>query len=379
MIYKIIHATIVVLAYTGAVLYLLHRLQQVFPDARKKILHGLVWLMSAFFVAVQYLRIGDFGRAFLPWQCASYLWMTVVFYLFFFILAGDLLALLVRRVRPLWQRLQPRMAKLRKGYCFFSIGCAVLLLGYGLVHFTHPKVVHLDIDVAQPAPDWNIVLVSDLHLGTMTPKLLQKHVETINALHPDLVLMAGDQFVLKQKDVVEMGYADILRKIQAPKGVYAVNGNHETHHGYLRPENRADDFYRSMNICLLSDTALVIDGQLALIGRIDSTRSFRRRNLDELTENLPENVPVILLDHQPEDLRAAQRCGIDLQLSGHTHNGQLFPMNLWQWGTCLLTGKLHHGYRKVGNTQYYVTAGLGGSGEPVRVGTTGEIVLIKLK
>ncbi|MCQ2284854.1 MAG: metallophosphoesterase [Bacteroidales bacterium] len=237
----------------------------------------------------------------------------------------------------------------------------------------------MEIEVDKPVPDWNILLVSDLHLGTMTPTLLQKQVETMNALQPDLVLMVGDQFELSPKDVEQAGYSEVLRSIQAPQGVFVVNGNHEVRHGYLRMQNYAADFYKTMNMYLLSDTSIVLDNQLTLIGRMDTMRGVKRRSLESIMANTPKDIPNILLDHQPLDLAAAQHCDIDLQLSGHMHNGQLFPMNMVQWAKCLFNRKLHYGYRKMGNTNYYVTAGLGGSGAPIRIGTTGEIVLIRFK
>jgi hypothetical protein len=134
-----------------------------------------------------------------------------------------------------------------------------------------------------------------------------------------------------------------------------------------------------MKIKLLNDTAVVVGDSLVLAGRADTSRVYPRKSLGELVANVPESLPLILLDHRPDNMRVAHQYGVDVQFSGHTHNGQLFPMNVKQRVEGLVNGKLYYGYKNMGGTHCYVTAGLGGSGAPVRIGTSGEIVVVKLK
>lgn len=249
-----------------------------------------------------------------------------------------------------------------------------------MYHFTKPKVVELTLEVDKPVPDWKIVAISDLHLGTMSVDLLKHHVDTINAMKPDVVLLLGDQFVINWRDVTPMGYAAALRRLRAPKGVYAIHGNHEEYHDISHSSDiRVKQLFKYMKITLLNDTALVIDDSLVLAGRADTSRIYARKSLGEVVADMPDSLPIVLLDHRPDNMAQAHNYGIDVQLSGHTHDGQLFPMNLLQGCKSFFTGKLYHGYRNMEGTHCYVTAGLGGSGAPIRIGTTGEIVVIRLK
>lgn len=382
MLAKLFHLTVVSLIYLGTVVYLFFRVKQAFPKASKCLilLKGVCALLSVLYVGVVFLRIFDFGRWMLPAQLLAYLWMLFVAYAFAVVLLGDALMAVFHFIHPLDVKTRKFVPLMRKSFCILSAVLSCLIVGYGCYHFRSPKIVELSIPVSKPVPDWKIVAVSDLHLGTMDTKLLDQHVRTINELDPDMVLLLGDLFVVNMNDAQDMGFTTSLSQISATKGVYAIFGNHEFFHGFLKaPKSDVDSFFQNMNIRLLRDEVLVVDSQLALVGRLDSSRLYNRRTLDDLAKDLPAGIPSILMDHQPSDLSSAKENGLDLQLSGHTHNGQIFPMNWFQFLKGLLTGKLYYGYRKDADTQYYVTAGLGGSGAPVRIGTSGEIVVIRLK
>jgi predicted MPP superfamily phosphohydrolase len=125
---------------------------------------------------------------------------------------------------------------------------------------------------------------------------------------------------------------------------------------------------------------MVIDNNLVIVGREDlSINRFANKKRKELTELMAPanalNLPVILLDHQPFNLEQAEQTGVDFQLSGHTHNGQLFPANL----VVQRIYEMAWGYLKKGKTQYYVSSGAGAWGPPVRLGSDAEIMLFKIK
>ena len=370
------------LAYLVGTLYVLYCLNQSLKRSRRWY-KAACWLsvpMSVLFILVLFLRLFKLRSWFIPFQTVAYLWMTIMLYAALFALAFDAVRLLVFLIKPLYRKTQPFLNNMRPWYALFSALCIVGLAGYGLYHFTQPKVVDLTIEVDAPVPEWKIVAISDLHLGTMSAECFKNHMDTINALQPDMVLLLGDQFVINWRDVVPMGYANVFRQIRAPMGVYAVNGNHEAYHDFSYSKDpRVNHLYKYLKINLLNDTAVIVDGQLALIGRADSSRLHARKSLIDIMGNLPDGIPTILMDHQPIDLSQAKDCNVDLQLSGHTHNGQLFPMNIFQRMKGLMNKKLYHGYRQDGGTQYYVTAGLGASGAPVRIGTDSEITVIHLK
>lgn len=368
------------LAYLAVLIYGLYRIRQVLtPKSRwYKASVGLSFAMSALFIPVLFLRVSNLGSWYLPFQTVAYSWLTFVLYFALLLLLLDVIRFVVFMIRPLRKSSETWMPTLRKYFLPVAVVCAFVLFVYGLYHFTQPKIVDLTLETDKDVPSWTIVAVSDLHLGTMTPQLLQKNVETINSLKPDAVLLLGDQFVINWRDVVPLGYASELRKLKAPQGVYAIQGNHESFHEFVHNKDpRVQYLYDYMKIKVLEDSVLILDDKIALIGRSDSSRLHSRKSLPALMSSVKDAHYSILLDHQPADLKPAEVCGVDLQLSGHTHNGQLFPMNVFQRVKSLFNNKLYYGYRKKGNTQYYVTAGLGGSGAPVRVGTTGEIVVIR--
>ncbi len=130
-----------------------------------------------------------------------------------------------------------------------------------------------------------------------------------------------------------------------------------------------------LNIISLRDTCVTINNGFVLIGREDRSKGLsKRKSLKELVDGSVQNLPVILMDHTPFHLEEAMENGIDLQLSGHTHNGQMFPINL-------IVGKIYEmawGYLRKGNTQYYVSSGVGTWGPPIRTGSRSEIVNLKI-
>ena len=162
-----------------------------------------------------------------------------------------------------------------------------------------------------------------------------------------------------------------LREIKAPLGVYAINGNHEH---YAESPNATAEYLKSAGIKVLRDEVALVDSSFYIVGRNDRS-NLRRMNLNDLMKGLDPTKPTILLDHQPYHLEEAEQNNIDLQISGHTHNGQFFPGNLFVKSMY----ELGYGYLKKGKTNYYVSSGLGIWGPQYRIGTQSELVVIKLK
>jgi hypothetical protein len=197
----------------------------------------------------------------------------------------------------------------------------------------------------------------------------------VNALDPDIVLLPGDIVDESVTAREEEAMTEVFQKLRAPLGVYSVPGNHEYYGGLER--NLA--YLRKWGVRVLEDEAEEVAGSFYLIGRKDPSsleRGQTRMPIGEIMNRagVDRTRPLILMDHQPVRLGEAAEAGIDLQLSGHTHAGQLFPLNLvnrliyeQNWG----------GLRK-GRTQYYVSCGVGTWGPPVRTGSIPEILRIKL-
>jgi hypothetical protein len=157
-------------------------------------------------------------------------------------------------------------------------------------------------------------------------------------------------------------------------GIYASTGNHE----HIGGVEEACKYLTEHDITVLRDSVIMVNNEFYLIGREDrDARRFSgagRKSLDELMKNVDSEFPLILMDHQPFNLEQASSKGIDLQISGHTHNGQLWPLDY-------ITDAIYEkswGYEKKGNTHIYVSSGIGTWGPPVRTGNRPEIVNIKL-
>jgi predicted MPP superfamily phosphohydrolase len=171
------------------------------------------------------------------------------------------------------------------------------------------------------------------------------------------------------------GIGESFKRLHPKYGVYSITGNHEFINGVDSCVKYAENF----GIKFLRDSSEMIDSSFYLIGREDvSMPQFigkQRKTLDQIVKDLPNNYPKILLDHTPFKLEQAEQNGIDIQLSGHTHHGQIWPGNI----ITNMIYELSWGYKQKGSTHYYVSSGAGTWGPPVRTGSTSEIVNIKVK
>jgi len=246
----------------------------------------------------------------------------------------------------------------------------------GAVNARHPRVRHLSLEIAKPAPvhRLRLVLATDIHLGTMIHNSrMQQIVSLINAQTPDLILLGGDLFDEDVLSLSKQNMAEVLQQLSARHGVYAIPGNHE----YFSGINHALNYMRSAGIIVLRDSVVKAADAVWLIGRDDRQgHAFGRQRLvlGELVLKADKNQPLILLDHQPFHLDEAEAQGIDLQLSGHTHHGQIFPFQYITKGIY----EMSWGYLRKGRTQYYVSCGAGTWGPPLRLGNRPEIVTIDL-
>ena len=190
----------------------------------------------------------------------------------------------------------------------------------------------------------------------------------INEQKPDLILIGGDLIDNSVVPLYTEKMSEELSELKAPMGIYMVPGNHE----YISGIDESARFIKSTPIQLLIDSVVTLPNGI-LIGR-DDRHNPSRRSLQELMENIDKSRPIILLDHQPYNLTDAEAAGIDLQFSGHTHHGQVWPMSL-------VTDYIYeqsHGYRQWGDTHIYVSSGLSLWGPPFRIGTESEMVVFEL-
>ncbi len=261
---------------------------------------------------------------------------------------------------------------------FSSMALVTIIVAVGFINARMPRIRKLELNIRKNVTGdktLKLVVVSDVHLGTIIAKRkANRLVATINELNPDLVLFAGDLVDEDLAPVIKNNLGANLLQIRSKLGVYAITGNHE----YIGGVEPAVKYLRDHGINVLRDTAILIGSQFYLVGREDRDRprftGKKRKDLNELLQEVDRSLPVILLDHQPFDLERSVEQGVDLQLSGHTHHGQMWPFNY-------ITSAMYEiscGYRQIGKTHFYVSTGFGTWGPPVRLGNRPEIVQIKL-
>jgi Predicted phosphohydrolases len=346
------------------------------PFLSPKVYWPAFWVLS-----LSYL-LSRFSQKFLPKDL--YEGMTVVgaywlAFMWYFLLAITLIDLL--RLIDRFLRLVPVEIKRSLNP---ALGCIVFILVVGIVSYgawnaRHPRVNHYNLSISKQAGSLktlHVVMVSDIHLGTIVHnEQLTKMVNSVNQLKPDMILFAGDVFDENIESPNKQQVSDNFRKLSAPYGVYAVLGNHEYIGGNAE---EATKYLGEAGVKVLRDSSQEIGKSFYLIGRDDRSservNGVKRKSLTTLMQGVDRSLPIILMDHQPSQLEEPVEQGVDLQLSGHTHAGQLFPIRL-------IT---HHifeddwGYLRKGNFQLIVSSGYGTWGPPIRVGNTPEIVDITI-
>ena len=257
------------------------------------------------------------------------------------------------------------------------ISSIIILIGYLNTRIISVKSLILEMPRKQSAlTELNAVVLSDLHLSVINDeKWLEKIVMKINGLNPDVVFIPGD-FVDERAETLKLeGIGGSLSKIKTKYGVFASTGNHE----FINGINGTSKFITENGITLIKDSSLLIADSFILAAREDASKSSftreSRKSLHEIMNTANKYFPIILLDHTPFKLEEAEANGVSLQLSGHTHHGQMFPLNL----ITKMIYEVSWGYKKKSNTHYYVSCGVGTWGPPVRLRSESEIVSLKIK
>ncbi len=367
-----------ILGSSGYYVYI--RATQAFPGTYIKsapILILYIFLISSFFIGklVENYSISGFSNSLVTLGAVA---AGLFIYGLFFVIIFDGIRLVNYTIPfyPSFITADYQKTKLILGIITLVGISLIFIVGY--VNASTPKVKNLDITINKSNSDFdtlNVVAVSDIHLGTMVNHTKTKRlIKIINDLNPDLVLIGGD-IIDDNLNVVK--YYDLLthfKDIEAKYGVYSCMGNHE----YLSRAYTDLAYFEENGIHILKDTTIKIDDKFYIIGRDDiegeSISGKKRKSLYELTKDIDFNLPVFLLDHQPYKLDETTKHGIDLQFSGHTHNGQFWPLNF-------ITGLLFEedwGYLKKKDTHFYISSGYGTAVVPLRVGNNSEIVNFKI-
>jgi predicted MPP superfamily phosphohydrolase len=251
-----------------------------------------------------------------------------------------------------------------------GVSAAALTVIYGLVHVARgPFVKRVQIALARlPAAGdgYTIVQLTDVHIGrVLGERFAADVVAQVNELEPDLIVITGDLIDGRLEEL--RPHVEPLRRLRAKDGVYAVTGNHEY---YWNPGAWLDHL-RSLGMCILRNEHVRVADILELAGVDDSSAT---EDVARAVKGCDPSLPIVLLAHHPRTVARAAAAGVDLQLSGHTHGGQLLPLG---WLSRLFD-PLVAGLARFGETWLYVSEGTGFWGPPMRVGTSSEITHLTL-
>lgn len=321
-------------------------------------------LMGAAFFITNALIAGlllQLGHALFRWMA---FWMVLLLFVMYAALATFVLYLLLRR----FMEQKPMSRSLRLFAPLFVAG----LLAFAAYNAYTPVVRYADITIDKPlSKPLRIGMAADTHLGVLFgAKQIDKLVAAMNREQVDMILLPGDLM----DDNVDAYRAENMRphleKLRAPLGVYATLGNHDL----FGHEREIYEELTQAGIRVLANESTVVDSRLLVVGRNDDL-DRTRPSTETLLSNQNTALPVLLMDHRPTDIEAHSKLPIDIQVSGHVHNGQIAPANL----IVRFLNRLHYGYEHIGNGHFFVTSGYGFWGVPLRLGSQSEVWVINVK
>lgn len=369
----------VVLAIYGSVNFLLYkRIMQSsgLSGSGAVILRSLLLFLILAYPASRFIRGGEGAvGTFLTWVGAF--WLGVMMYGLIVIIIVDVVRLsdLLIGWFPTgytWNRVMTGRIILAGS----SILILMLVVG-GHIRSLYPVVREVTIETDKLPENrdyYSLAVFSDVHLGNIVgKKRIIRIVEQVNSLGADAILIVGD---LVDEPSSRLEWAiEPLRALDAPDGVYSVLGNHE----YYAGVEASAELMRSANTTLLKDSVCEIGEAITLLGLDDVTGSSqfgkKRASIEEVAANSDPGKFRVLMQHTPVKLSEASQAGMDLMFSGHTHSGQMWPAN---WITERMFG-VKAGMTKIRDMNFYLTAGIGTWGPPIRIGAVPEVIYVTIQ
>lgn len=335
------------------------------------------WILIATFFAGQFFERGNPGMAQIMISRIGSASLAFFLHLLLFILVVDL----VRVFQHFFHFIPDSLTTgVFSGKMLFIYGISIASIATlgGFINASNPIVNEIDLTIDKKDSQRNslkIVLATDVHLGVIRgEKHAKKLVHQINQQKPDLVIFGGDLVDHNPNPVMKFDMGTYFDQIHAPMGVFATTGNHE----FMGKLDTTIDYFEKHGIEFIRDRIFTIKDIVHIIGRDDkdklSSTGEARKSLESIMQESSSDLPTILIDHQPVEYDLAQKHGVDLMLSGHTHKGQLWPLSF-------ITNQVyenHFGLMQKGTSWFYTSSGYGTWGPPVRTGNRPELVVFNI-
>jgi len=323
-------------------------------------------------------RVGNVLSAVLGFLCAYLSWPMYRFggmIMVHFLVASILLDIVNKAVRKKIEKISEKWDKVyRSG--IIPVVIVLAIITYGYINMHQVRETRYEITSGKVEGSLRIAAISDLHLGTnMDADGISAYCKKIEEEKPDVFILAGDIFDENTKKEEMQRAATIFGSVKSTYGTYYVLGNHDPNSYVSEPEYSAEELCRALEeagVFVLRDEVKNLKG-LTVVGRRDASSAARESTENLLKKADTENF-ILLLDHQPLELKENAGTPVDLQISGHTHAGQIWPTGVLM--QLLGISELNYGYKKIENMSVIVTAGIGGWGYPIRTGKHCEYILV---
>lgn len=344
----------------------------------------IIYLILFVLIAYGYVFAKIFYKVFPPllydiWLGVGAIWFAFLVYFILSLLLVDIIRFFDSKFLFLPEIFRSGNDNIKRYTALVLIAVVSVIVFLGNLNKRNIEIRTLELTIPKgqsKLSELNVVMASDIHLSPIDgERLLTRIIDKMNSLNPDIVLLAGDIVDDKAEILEAREIGKSFHKLKSKYGVYTINGNHE----FINGVEASVLYAEHLGIETIRDNYIFIDSSFYVVGREDrSMPQFtgkKRKSLENIISDIPKDYPMILLDHTPFNLEEAERNNIHLQLSGHTHHGQIWPANL----ITKMIYEVSWGYKKKGNTHFYVSSGAGTWGPPVRTGSSSEIVNLKIK
>jgi predicted MPP superfamily phosphohydrolase len=363
--------TIITLAYVIPNIYVFIRIWHLFINKGFKVNYTIIYLLLISVYPLSSIIGGGRGSIASALNTIADYLLPFYLYIFLIVLAYDLFLIInnLFKIVPTDKFVTTRF----KATALFSILLlSVCVVVAGIINFNTIRTSEYQVEIPAKSSkirNLKIAFAADFHLQeSVSSRFVERFIKKIELIKPDIMIFGGDIVEGNRRNEKMAEFENLLNSISTKYGVYTVLGNHEFYSGQEK-----GSFFDNAGIKVLRDTILCLDGALSLGGRYDS-HFTNRKSIDDLLKNRTDSIPLILVDHRPTEILQVSQTQTVIQLSGHTHNGQMFPINL-------ITNSVYElswGYRKIGNTHFFVTSGIRLWGPPVRTVGKSEIMVINV-